>query len=93
MLFSLLVVRTALRMAGRRSIVGSQKLNGATGVVRSPLDPDGTVTVAGQVWSARLRSGRLEAGRPIRVLGRTGLVLDVEPADVTGPSDRIGAAS
>src|SRR5207244_373445 len=34
--FSVLVVRTALRMAGRRSIVGSQRLNGATGVVRSP---------------------------------------------------------
>jgi membrane-bound serine protease (ClpP class) len=90
--FSLLVVRTALRMAGRGSIVGSQRLNGATGVVRSPLDPDGTVTIAGQVWSARAHSGRLDAGRPIRVLGRTGLVLDVEPADAIGRSERNGAS-
>ncbi len=89
--FSVLVVRTALRIAGRRSIVGSQRLNGATGVVRSPLDPDGTVTVAGQVWSAHAHSGRLDAGRPIRVLGRTGLVLNVEPADTFGRADRNGA--
>ncbi len=89
--FSLLVVRTALRMAGRRSIVGSQKLNGATGIVRSALDPDGTVTVAGQVWSAHAHTGWLDAGQPIRVLGRTGLVLDVEPAETLGRADRNGA--
>jgi membrane-bound serine protease (ClpP class) len=89
-LFSLLVVRTALRMAGRASITGSRRLNGATGIARSPLDPRGTVSVAGQVWSARVRDGRLEAGRSIRVLGRTGLVLDVEPVDATG-AERNGA--
>jgi membrane-bound serine protease (ClpP class) len=90
--FSVLVVRTALRMAGRKSIISSQRLNGATGVVHSPLDPDGTVTVAGQVWSAHAHTGRLDAGRPIRVLGRTGLVLDVESADAIGPSERQGAS-
>ncbi len=90
-LFSLLVVRTALRISGRPAITGSQRLNGATGFARSTLDPRGTVNVAGQQWSARLRSGRLEAGRPVRVLGRTGLVLDVEPAEATGPAERKGA--
>ena len=90
-LFSLVVVRTALRMSRRPAISGAQRLNGATGVARSPLEPRGTVTVAGQVWSARLRNGRLEAGRPIRVLGRTGLVLDVEPAEAPGPAERKGA--
>ncbi len=89
--FSVLIVRTALRMAGRVSIVGSRRLSGATGVVRSPLDPDGTVNVAGQVWSAHLQSGRLDVGQPIRVLGRKGLVLDVEAADAIGPSNRNGA--
>ena len=90
-LFSLLVVRTALRMSGRPAMTGSQRLNGASGFARSALDPSGTVHVAGQVWSARLRSGRLEAGRPVRVLGRTGLVLDVEAGDATGPAERKGA--
>jgi membrane-bound serine protease (ClpP class) len=86
--FSLLVVRTAIRMSHRAAISGPQRLYGATGVARSPLRPRGTVMVAGQVWSARLRSGRLEAGQPIRVLGRTGLVLDVEPAEAIGPVQR-----
>src|SRR5207248_1133074 len=88
--FSLVVVRTALRMSRRPAISGAQRLNGATGLARSPLEPRGTVTVAGQVWSARLRDGRLDAGRPIRVLGRTGLVLDVEPVDGSGPAERKG---
>jgi len=82
--FSLVVVRTALRMAGRPPITGSNLLSGATGVARSQLDPDGTVTVRGQVWSAHVRGGRLEAGQAVRVVGRIGLVLDVEPADSVG---------
>jgi membrane-bound serine protease (ClpP class) len=89
--FSLVVVRTALRMSGQAPITGSQRLKGATGIARSALQPRGTITVAGQVWSARLRSGRLDAGRSVRVLGRTGLVLDVEPADACSPSERNGA--
>jgi membrane-bound serine protease (ClpP class) len=87
--FSLLVVRTAIRMSRRPPISGTQRLNGATGIARSPLQPRGTVTVAGQVWSARLRTGRLEAGHPIRVLGRTGLVLDVEPAGAIAPVESV----
>jgi membrane-bound ClpP family serine protease len=59
--------------------------------VRSALDPDGTVTVAGQVWSAHAQAGRLDAGQPIRVLGRTGLVLDVERAETLSRADRNGA--
>jgi membrane-bound serine protease (ClpP class) len=90
-LFSMLVVRTALRTAGRSPITGSQRLSGANGTSRSSLDPNGTVNVAGQVWSARLLSGRLEAGRPIRVVGRKGLVLDVEPADTSGSPETEGA--
>ncbi len=80
--FSLLVVRTALRMSGRAPITGAQKLRGATGISRSSLDPDGTVHVAGQVWSAHLHAGRMEPGRAVRVIGRKGLVLEVEPAEM-----------
>jgi membrane-bound serine protease (ClpP class) len=89
-LFSVLVVRTALRMAGRAPITGSQRLSGATGVTRSRLDPHGTVNVAGQVWSARVKQGRIDAGRSIRVVSRTGLVLDVEPTDTSTPSQGNG---
>jgi membrane-bound serine protease (ClpP class) len=85
-LFSLLVVRTAIRMSGRAPITGSQRLRGATGLARSPLDPDGTVHVGGQVWSAHLHQGHIEAGQPVRVIGRKGLVLEVEPANGLAPT-------
>jgi membrane-bound serine protease (ClpP class) len=80
-LFSLLVVRTAIRMSGRGPITGSQRLSGATGVSSTSLDPDGTVRVGGQAWSAHLRDGRIAPGQQIRVVGRKGLVLQVEPID------------
>ncbi|MCA1646703.1 MAG: nodulation protein NfeD [Chloroflexi bacterium] len=78
-LFSLLVVRVALGMAGRGPITGAQRLIGATGLAHTRLDPDGTVDVAGQVWSAHLRAGWIDAGQRIRVVGRTGLVLEIDP--------------
>jgi membrane-bound serine protease (ClpP class) len=80
-LFSVLVVRTAIRMSGRGPITGSQRLSGATGVSSTSLDPDGTVRVGGQAWSAHLRDGRIAPGQQIRVVGRKGLVLQVEPID------------
>jgi membrane-bound serine protease (ClpP class) len=94
-LFSLLVVRTAMRMMGRAPISGSQRLSGAMGLTHSPLNPDGTVDVGGQVWSAHARSGRMEAGQRVRVVGRKGLVLEVEsaPADALGPAEPKGATS
>jgi len=80
-LLSLLVIGTAIRIAGRGPLTGPERLSGALGVTRSALDPHGSVRVGGQVWSARLRSGTLGPGEPVRVLGRTGLTLEVAPAD------------
>jgi membrane-bound serine protease (ClpP class) len=90
--FSLLIVRTALRMAGRAPITGFRHLIGARGVSRSTLDPEGSVRVDGQIWSARLRRGRLDAGQGVRVLARRGLTLEVEP-DGLGPAERKGAST
>ncbi len=44
------------------------------------LDPDGVVRLDGQLWSARVAAGRVEPGRPVRVLAREGLTLLVVPA-------------
>ena len=83
-LLSLVVIGTALRVSRRGPLSGVERLSGALGVTRSTLDPLGTVHVGGQVWSARLRSGTLGAGEPVRVLARQGLTLEVEPAEPTG---------
>ena len=53
---------------------------GATGEVRSPLSPIGSVIAAGEEWSAKTADGRsLDRGTPIRVIKVEGLTLTVEP--------------
>jgi membrane-bound serine protease (ClpP class) len=86
-LLSLLVVGTALRMAHRGPISGVERLYGAIGITRGMLNPDGTVRVGGQLWSARLRSGTLGPEQPVRVLARTGLTLEVESIDRPAASE------
>lgn len=53
---------------------------GATGEVRSPLAPFGSVYAAGEEWRATTADGRpLERGTPVRVVKVEGLTLTVEP--------------
>jgi membrane-bound serine protease (ClpP class) len=47
------------------------------GKTRTPIEPVGTVYVAGETWSARA-DHPIPAGSKVRVCGRDGLVLDVE---------------
>jgi membrane-bound serine protease (ClpP class) len=51
---------------------------GQVGEVRTPLDPVGSVYVGGELWSARSEAP-VAAGAAVRVRGREGLVLIVEP--------------
>jgi membrane-bound serine protease (ClpP class) len=76
----LLLARIARQIHTLPPVLGLERLIGARGTSRSGLDPDGVVHVGGQLWSARLRAGRLDADRPVRVVARHGLVLEVESA-------------
>jgi membrane-bound serine protease (ClpP class) len=59
---------------------GAPFVIGSRGSVRRPLEPLGSVFVAGEEWTARAGAGaRLERGVPIRVVGVDGLTLVVEP--------------
>lgn len=51
---------------------------GKVGEARTPLDPVGSVYVGGEMWSARCEAP-VAAGAAVRVRGREGLVLIVEP--------------
>jgi membrane-bound serine protease (ClpP class) len=82
---SLWIVSSALRMHTLAPISAIERLTGARGMTHTPLEPDGTVQVQGQIWSARLSSGRLDAGTPVRVLARKGLTLEVEADERVGP--------
>jgi membrane-bound serine protease (ClpP class) len=50
------------------------------GEVRRPLEPIGSVYVAGEEWSARTADDRsLPRGTPVRVVRSDGLTVIVEP--------------
>jgi membrane-bound serine protease (ClpP class) len=81
--FFLLVVRAVV--AARRLPApagGLDALVGEVGVALGPLEPRGEVRVAHERWSAEAARGTIPAGSAVRVVGRRGLKLIVEP----GPS-------
>jgi membrane-bound serine protease (ClpP class) len=68
-----------IRLSRRRRIrAGAETLIGARAVVMSSCRPVGQVRVEGELWRARCEAG-VEAGRTVRIVGRDGLTLLVEP--------------
>lgn len=60
--------------------VGAPFVIGSVGSVRRPLEPLGSVYVAGEEWSARAAGDvRIDRDVPVRVVGVDGLTLVVEP--------------
>jgi membrane-bound serine protease (ClpP class) len=57
---------------------GPETIIGETGEVLLPCLPDGQVRLAGEIWAARCDAGA-RSGDRVRVIGRDGLVLVVEP--------------
>ena len=64
----------------RRSRIrmGAETLIGARATVITPCRPDGQVRVQGELWQARCAAGA-DRGDAVRVSGRDGLTLLVEP--------------
>jgi membrane-bound serine protease (ClpP class) len=62
----------------RRIRAGAETLIGARAEVVSPCKPLGHVRVVGELWRARCEAGA-EAGETVRIVGREGLTLLVEP--------------
>src|SRR6266508_4607143 len=80
--FFLLVVRAVVDARRLPAPAGMDALVGAVGVALGPLEPRGEVRVAHERWSAEAARGTIPAGTAVRVVGREGLKLIVEP----GPS-------
>ena len=63
-----------------RPRAGVETLIGEVGRATVPCRPDGRVRVRGESWRAQCIAGA-DAGDRVRVVGRDGLTLLVEPAD------------
>jgi membrane-bound serine protease (ClpP class) len=62
----------------RRRVVGAQTLIGKEATVSTTLRPFGQVRLDGETWQARCEAGAAP-GDTVRVVGRDGLTLIVEP--------------
>jgi membrane-bound serine protease (ClpP class) len=76
--FFAFIVAQALRAQSWQVTTGSEALIGATAVARTDIDPQGTVFLKGEYWSAVTDEGRaIEAGSQVEVTGREGFRLRV----------------
>lgn len=77
------VVRTRLT----RSSTGKEGMRGMTGVVRSDLNPEGFVFVAGELWRAKTLGDTITAGTSVRVIDVERLEIIVEQEGPLADSD------
>lgn len=75
--------RKVIQAAQARPTHDLAALIGQVGETRTPVHDDGSVQVAGELWSAR-SAAAIPAGSAIRVVGREGFVLLVEKSMETG---------
>ncbi|MBU7004463.1 MAG: nodulation protein NfeD [Theionarchaea archaeon] len=76
--FFALALRSSIRTRRKKPTTGGEGLIGKTGTTMTDLDPQGQVMIGGEIWKAFVSSGALEKGSPVRVIGRKGLLLQVE---------------
>jgi membrane-bound serine protease (ClpP class) len=77
--FFLFAVGAGVRAQRAAPRSGGARLMDAIGITRSRLDPDGTVHVQGEEWSAVAVNGPIESGQRVRVVGVEGLRVRVKP--------------
>ena len=70
------IVTMALRAQRQKTTTGAEGLIGQIGTVRTPLKPEGSVLVEGELWSAQCEEGA-EPGDKVRVRAVKGLMLFV----------------
>jgi membrane-bound serine protease (ClpP class) len=79
-LIAFAAIRTRRMADEPAGLVGARLPAGTVGVVRSPLNPLGSVFAAGEEWTARSSDSRaLPRGTPVHVVGVDGLTAVVEP--------------
>jgi len=62
--------------------IGREWMIGEMGEAVADVDPDGTVRVRDALWRARVnRATPIDAGQPVRVVGISGMILEVEPEE------------
>jgi membrane-bound serine protease (ClpP class) len=81
--FFLTVVTLVLKARRRRVVSGEEELAGASGEALAAFTGEGRIRIHSEDWNARSRVP-IAAGQKVRVVGRDGLTLIVEPQSEEG---------
>jgi membrane-bound serine protease (ClpP class) len=80
-----LLLRGLLQMrANRSTTLPIATLVGTGGTAQTLIAPTGIAYAGGEAWSARSRRGKIQPGKPLRVVAVEGLELIVEPEEKGG---------
>lgn len=71
-------LRAVLRIQKRKATTGTEELIGKITKAETDIDPEGTIKVRGETWSAKTEGGAIKKGASIKIIGREGLTLIVE---------------
>jgi len=85
--FFLFALTLGVRAFRRRPLLGVSGLVGQTGVARGALEPEGQVSVHGEIWRA-VADRPLADGAPVTVVDVQGLTLRVVGSDAPGGGTR-----
>lgn len=81
--FVWVVAQKALEADSMRPSHDLEALIGKVGEAKTPISDEGSVQVAGELWSARSNQV-ISEGSHVRIIGRDGFILVVEQANETG---------
>ncbi len=74
------ILEPGLAIQGQAGMLDPDQMIGEIATVIATLDPVGSVRLHGEIWSATADT-LVEAGQPVRVVGRDGLHLHVVATD------------
>ncbi len=69
------------RALRKKAVTGMSSMVGSQGRVVSPLTPEGTVMIGGELWTAKSVEGNIDKGQAVKVVGEEGLKLFVRKSD------------
>jgi membrane-bound serine protease (ClpP class) len=69
--------RKVIEASEQRPTIDPNQMIGMVGVTRTPVNPEGSVYVDGQLWTAHSDTP-IPVGSKVRITSRAGLVLEVE---------------
>ena len=78
--FFLIVVRSVINAHRKPVVSGAEQIIGSTGSALEDFDAKGEIHILGENWQAE-SSAPVKQGEQVRVVGRDGLILKVEPLE------------